>query len=54
MQITWTTREVIAREPHRTLWRETTWRAGVKGESRDVWREPSGDDEATGLEGRGG
>lgn len=51
---TWTTREVVAREPHRTLWRITTWTAGVKGESREEWRAPSEDDEPTGLEARGG
>lgn len=53
MNRTWTTAEVVRREPTRTLWRLTTWRAGVRGESVEVWREPSEDDEPTGLEGRG-
>lgn len=53
MNRTWTTREVIAREPTRTLWRVTTWHGGAIQSQREVWREPSEDDEATGLEGRG-
>jgi hypothetical protein len=51
---TWATAEVVRREPGRTLWRVTAWRAGIKGEVREEWREPSEDDEATGLESRGG
>lgn len=50
----WTTAEVIAREPTRTLWRITTWQAGAKVAQREEWRTPSEDDEATGLESRGG
>ena len=50
---TWTTAEVVRREPTRTLWRITTWNAGVRGEQREEWRKPSEDDEPTGLEGRG-
>lgn len=59
MNRTWTTAEVVRRErvngvPTRTLWRLTTWHGGVKGEQREEWREPSEDDEPTGLESRGG
>jgi hypothetical protein len=40
----WTTREVVAREATRTLWRFTTWRAGVKSETREEWLAASADD----------
>lgn len=50
---TYTTREVIAREPTRTLWRINTWRAGQRIDQREEWRPPSEDDEPTGLEYRG-
>jgi hypothetical protein len=40
----WTTREVIAREATRTLWRITSWRAGAMVEQREEWRAPSEDD----------
>lgn len=49
-----TTREVIAREPDRTLWRINTWRGGLRVDVREEWRPPSEDDEPTGLEMRGG
>lgn len=51
---TWATREVIRCDPTRTLWRVTTWRAGAIVDRREEWREPSEDDEETGLEARGG
>ncbi len=54
MNRTWTTAEVVTREPTRALWRITTWTAGVRGESREEWRPRSEDDEPTGLESRGG
>lgn len=51
---TYVTAEVIRREPTRTLWRLTLRRAGAIVEQREEWREPSPDDEPTGLEARGG
>lgn len=43
---TYSTAEIIAREPARTLWRIVTWRGGQRMDQRDEWREPSKDDEA--------